>query len=155
MLDGVGSDSLGYKLHSATQRRRLVVKEGLLEVHLSHLSNWFKYSRTSGDVIPHFRFIAWLTCSFCCDLLAAGVSLSSADVGVILRMMPPLLAVLPDTKAARSLRNSPGTRQNVGTWLNHVDREPCHFTTPRSTHQEMDNMYREAADPPGECNPTK
>lgn len=49
----------------------------------------------------------WLTCSFCCDPLAVGVSLSSAEVGVILRMIPPLLAVLPDTKAARSLRNSP------------------------------------------------
>lgn len=50
-----------------------------------------------------------LACSFCCDLLAAGASLGSAEVGVIFRMIPPLLAVLPDTNAARSLRNSPGT----------------------------------------------
>lgn len=42
MLDSVGSDSLSYKLHSAAQRRRLVVKEGLLEVHLSHKSDWDK-----------------------------------------------------------------------------------------------------------------
>lgn len=34
VLDGIGSDPLSHKLHRATQRRRLVVEEGLLEVHL-------------------------------------------------------------------------------------------------------------------------
>lgn len=34
MLDGVGSNPLGDKLHRAAQRRRLVVEEGLLEVDL-------------------------------------------------------------------------------------------------------------------------
>lgn len=48
-----------------------------------------------------------LTCSFCWDLLGVDASLGSAEVGVIFRMMPPLLAVLPDTNAARSFRNSP------------------------------------------------
>lgn len=56
MLDGIGSDSLGYKLHSAAQRRRLVVKEGLLEVHLSHKSDWVKVlaNQQFSDVIQHF-----------------------------------------------------------------------------------------------------
>lgn len=58
--------------------------------------------------ISIYYISCWLTCSFCCSLLAAGVSLSSAEVGVILRIIPPLLAVLPDTNAARSLRNSSG-----------------------------------------------
>lgn len=34
MLDGVGADPLGDKLHCAAQRRRLVVEEGLFEVDL-------------------------------------------------------------------------------------------------------------------------
>lgn len=34
MLDGVGADPLGDKLHRAAQRRRLVVEEGLLKVDL-------------------------------------------------------------------------------------------------------------------------
>jgi len=46
------------------------------------------------------------TWSFCCERVVED-PLSSADVGVILRIRPPLLDVLPATKAARSLRNSP------------------------------------------------
>lgn len=85
------------------------MKEGLLEVHLSYSSNWFKYPTHRNYCILSIICCAacLFTCSFCCDLWAAGVSLSSADVGVILRIIPPLLAVLPDTKAAKSLRNSP------------------------------------------------
>ncbi len=51
VLDSVGSDSLSDKLHSATQRWGLVVKEGLLEVHLSHLSDRFKYLHTGSSVV--------------------------------------------------------------------------------------------------------
>jgi hypothetical protein len=37
-----------------------------------------------------------------------GASRGSADVGVIFRKIPLLLAALPDTKAARIFLNSPG-----------------------------------------------
>lgn len=61
--------------------------------------------QSGGNPLPRRR--RRLTCSFCWDLLGVGASLSSAEVGVIFRMKPPLLAALPDTNAARSLRNSP------------------------------------------------
>ena len=128
-----------------------------------------KYLLTNNSVmssnISQLFISCWLTCSFCCDLLAVGVSLSSAEVGVILRMIPPLLAVLPDTKAARSLRNSPGHKQGrvhvtlCPKYIHVKDtkqsREIFCGLHPGSTHQEMDSMYTEAAGPPEECSPTK
>lgn len=100
VLHGVGAHSLCHKLHSSAQRRRLVVEEGLLQVHLAHRVESVRWLH--ADL--HRR--RGLTCSFCWDLLGVDASLSSAEVGVIFRIMPPLLAVLPDTNAARSLRNS-------------------------------------------------
>lgn len=101
VLYSVGSNPLSHELHSSAQRRRLVVEEGLLQVHLS------PHTAESGRRLHAGLRRCRLTCSFCWDLLGVDASLSSAEVGVIFRMMPPLLAVLPDTNAARSFRNSP------------------------------------------------
>lgn len=101
VLYSVGSDPLSHELHSSAQRGRLVVEKGLLQVHLS------PHAAESARRLQAGRCRRGLTCSFCWDLLGVEASLSSAEVGVIFRMMPPLFAVLPDTNAARSFRNSP------------------------------------------------
>lgn len=81
------------------------------------------------------------------------MSLNSAEVGVILRIIPPLLAELPETKAARSLRNSPEqikTMESIDPQFKQVRvYEDLHIPT----HQEMDNICKRAADPPGRCSP--
>lgn len=126
VFDAVGSDSLGHKLHRATQRGGLVVKEGLLQVHLPHwrvLLSDFTHSVLCMYLLKIKNLSIGLACSFCCDLLAAGASLGSAEVGVIFRMIPPLLAVLPDTNAARSLRNSPGTMMMKKKRLRDIDTQ--------------------------------
>lgn len=64
---------------------------------------------TLARFTSHIISLQRLTCSFCWDLLATCMSFGSAEVGVILRTIPLLLEVLPDTKAAKSFRNSPAT----------------------------------------------
>lgn len=109
MFDAVGTDSFRNKLYSASERWGLVVKKGLFQIDL--LKHMEKHERLHmDDMISNLQQMEGIclqrTWSFCCERVVEG-PLSSADVGVILRIKPPLLDVLPATKAARSLRNSP------------------------------------------------
>lgn len=118
--------------------------------HIKVIGIKYLHTNNSENAISQIFISRWLTCSFCCDLLAVGASLSSAEVGVILRMIPPLLAVLPDTKAARSLRNSPGNKaacyfvSQIYTHVKYTKDTRKRFCGlhPGSTHQEMDSMYK-------------
>lgn len=145
VLYSVGSDPLGHKLHSSAQRRRLVVEEGLLQVHLSpHTAVSQAAPRWPPPPQTHLQFLLGPVGSRRAPELRGGGGDLADDASALGRASGHKRR--QELSELTCIRMKETITLNIGVLL--VPR-----FNPGSTHREKDNRCREAADLPKQCSP--